>query len=56
MKNKRILVVCRGTYRGVQILETEGIFVLYLGVDRHEFSTLPDATGFVDQWIELKKN
>lgn len=53
---KRVLVVCRGTYRGVQILESEGKFIIYLGVGRYEFIRLSDATKFVDEWIDLKKN
>lgn len=56
MSKKRVLVVCRCTYRGVQILESEGRFIIYLGVYRHEFDTLPKTTGFVDEWIDLKKN
>ena len=56
MAKKRVLVVCRGTYRGVQILESEGKFIIYIGTERYEFLKLPDATSFVDEWINLKKN
>lgn len=56
-KNKKsVLVVCRATYRGIQILESAGVFILYIGVDRHEFTELPLATGFIDEWHKLKEN
>lgn len=56
MANNRITVTCHATYRGVQILESMGKFIIYLGAYRHEFDTLSGATSFIDQWIELKKN
>ncbi len=56
MKNKGIPVICHATYRGVQILESEGKFIIYLGTYAHEFASLPEATKFVDEWIDLKKN
>ncbi|MBI3161466.1 MAG: hypothetical protein HYZ23_03105 [Chloroflexi bacterium] len=54
--NKRILTICRATYRGVQILESEGRFILYLGIYRYEFETLPQATRFIDDWYRIKSN
>lgn len=56
MSKKKILVVCRATYRGHQILESEGKFIIYIGVCRYEFCTLPQATSFVDEWMKLKEN
>lgn len=56
MSSKRIIVICRGTYRGVQILESGGNFILYLGVYRYEFDTLPKTTQFIDDWHRLKEN
>ncbi len=56
MSGKRIIVVCRGTYRGVQILESEGKYLIYLGVDRHEFDGLEKSTKFIDEWYKMKEN
>ncbi len=56
MVNKRFTVVCRATYRGVQILESMGKFMLYLGAYRHEFDSLPQATQFINDWHKLKEN
>ncbi|MBK8467717.1 MAG: hypothetical protein IPL32_18035 [Chloracidobacterium sp.] len=56
MANKRILVVCHGTYRGVQILESEGKFIIYLGTERFEFNALLGATNFINEWYALKNN
>lgn len=53
---KRILVVCHGTYRGVQILESEGKYIIYLGTERHEFYELTKVTNFINDWYTLKQN
>lgn len=53
---KRVIVVAKGTYRGVIIMENGEEFIIYLGTYRYEFNTLPETTQFIDDWHKLKEN
>lgn len=57
MGMKRILVVSKGMYRGVELYETpDGRVAFMLGMLVCSTDTLADATRAIDEWFDAKKN
>lgn len=59
MNNKSMMVVSRGSWRGVPIYETGKIFksfLVCLGGATYGFITLGEATAFIDAYYALRAN
>ena len=56
-RKKHIFALSKASYRGISLYELKGNGVgIFLGVLFHTFGKLEDATKYIDQWYEAKKN
>lgn len=49
-KKKRVIAKSKALYRGFLILEVANGFVVFVGIRKYEFTSLGEATAFVDAW------
>lgn len=56
-RKKTVFALSRGSYRGISLYELMGNGVgLFLGILFHKFGKLEEATAYIDQWYEAKRN
>lgn len=62
-EQKKILAISTASYRGVPLYEVNDPFsdlkvAVFLGAERHchAFEKIEQATAYIDQWYDLKKN
>lgn len=56
-RTKHIFALSKGSYRGISLYELKETGVgIFLGLLFHKFGKLQEATAYIDQWYEMKKN
>jgi len=53
---KTILAVSKLKHRGILIIETVGLFIIFLGGQKRGFEKLIDVRKYIDQYYDALRN